>query len=84
VSSAHQKHDLKDFNTLYDVHSSELICHVSAIDNVNQHLITKEKEINRILTREEEKFEKKKITNIDKRKKIINCVTEIEQKHSLI
>ena len=35
VSSEHQKHDLKDFNILYDEHSSELICHVSAIDNVN-------------------------------------------------
>ena len=80
VSSEHQKHDLRDFNTLYEEHSSELICHVSAIDNVNQDLITKEKEINRILTKEEEKFEKTKTNIIDQRKKIINCVTEIEQK----
>jgi hypothetical protein len=52
----HQKHDLKDFNILYDEHSPELICHLSAIDSVNQDLISKEKEINRILTKEE-KFE---------------------------
>jgi len=80
VSSEHQKHDFKDFNTLYDEHSSKLICHVSAIDNVNQGFISKEKEINRILTKEEEKFEKTKTIIIDQRKKIINCVTEIEQK----
>ena len=71
VSSEHQKHDLRDFNTLYEEHSSELICHVSAIDNVNQHLITKEKEITRILTKEEEKYEKTKTNIIDQRKKII-------------
>jgi hypothetical protein len=79
VSFEHQKHDLKDFNILYDEHSSELICHLSAIDSVNQDLISKEKEINRILTKEE-KFEKTKTNIIDQRKKIINCVTEIEQK----
>jgi hypothetical protein len=71
---------LKDFNTLYDEHSFELVCHISAIDSVNQGLISKEKEINRILTKEEEKYEKTKTTIIDQRKKIINCVTEIEQK----
>jgi hypothetical protein len=70
---------LKDFNTLYDEHSSELVCHVSAIENINQSLISKEKEINRILTKKKEKFEKIKTTIIDQRKKIINCVTEIEQ-----
>jgi hypothetical protein len=70
---------LKDFNTLYDAHSSELVCHVSAIENINQSLISKEKEINRILTKKEEKFEKIKTTIIDQRKKIINCLTEIEQ-----
>jgi len=32
VSSEHQRHDFKDFNTLYGKLSSELICHVSAID----------------------------------------------------
>jgi len=65
VSFEHQKHDFKDFNTLYDENSSELICQVSAIDNVNQGLISKGKEINLILTKEEEKFEKTKITIID-------------------
>jgi hypothetical protein len=79
VSSEHQKHDLKDFNIIYDEHSSELICHLSAIESVNQDLISKEKEINRILTKEE-MFEKTKTNSIDQRKKIINCVTEIEQK----
>ena len=80
MSFEHQKHDFKDFNTLYDENSSELICQVSAIDNVNQGLISKGKEINLILTKEEEKFEKTKTTIIDQRKKIINCVMEIEQK----
>jgi len=80
VSFKHQKHYFKDFNTLYDEHFFELICHVSAIDNVNRGLISKEKEINRILTKEEEKFENTKTIIIDQRKKIINCVTEIEQK----
>ena len=80
VSSQHQKHDLEDFNTLYDEHSSELICHVSVIHSVNQGLISKGKELNRILTKEEEKSEKTKTNIIDQRKKIINCVTEIEQK----
>jgi t-SNARE complex subunit (syntaxin) len=54
VRSEHKKHDLKDFNTVYDEHSSELICHVSAIDNINQDLTSKEKEINQILTKEED------------------------------
>jgi hypothetical protein len=67
---------LKDFNTLYDKLSPELICHVSVIDNVNQGLISKEKEINRILKNEEEKSEKRKTIIIDQRKKIINCVTK--------
>ena len=80
VSFKHQKHYFKDINTLYDELSSEFICHVSAIDNVNQGLISREKEINLILTKEEEKFEKTKTTIINQRKKIINCVTEIEQK----
>jgi hypothetical protein len=71
---------LEDFNALYDEHSSELICHVSVIHSVNQGLISKEKELNRILTKEEEKSEKTKTNIIDQRKKIINCVTEIEQK----
>ena len=84
MSSEHQKHVLKNFNTLYDEHSSELICDVFVIHSVNQGLISKKKEINRILTKEEEKFEKKKTNIIDQRKKIINCVTELEQKHSLI
>jgi hypothetical protein len=75
VSSEHQKHDLRDFNTLYEEHSSELICHVSAIDNVNHNLITKEKEINQILTKEEEKYEKTKTNIIDQRKKIVNADT---------
>jgi hypothetical protein len=69
---------LKDFNTLYDELTSELICDVSVIHSVNQGIISKEKEKNRILTREEEKFEKKKTTIIDKRKKIIICATEVE------
>ena len=80
MSSEHQKHDLKDFYTLYDENSSELFCDVSAIDNDNQGLISKEKEINRILTKEEERFEKTKTNIIDHRRKIINCITEIEQK----
>jgi uncharacterized membrane protein len=57
---------LKDFNTLYDEHSSELICHVSAIENINQSLISEEKEINRILTKKEERFEKiKKLSDAE-------------------
>ena len=40
VSSEHQKHVLKDFNTLYDEHSSELMCGVSVIHSVNQGLIS--------------------------------------------
>jgi hypothetical protein len=71
---------LKDFNTLHDKLSPELIYHVSVIDNVNQGLISKEKEINRILKNEEEKSEKRKTIIIDQRKKIIKCVTEIQQK----
>jgi len=43
---------------------------------VNRGLNSKEKEINWILTKEEEKFEKTKKTIIDERKRI----TEIEQK----
>jgi hypothetical protein len=70
VSSEHQKHDLKDFNTLYDEHSSELVCHVSAIENINQRLISEEKEINRILTKKEEKFEKIKKLLLTKEKRL--------------
>ena len=76
MSSEHQKHDLKDFYTLYDENSSELFCDVSAIDNDNQGLISKEKEINRILTKEEERFEKTKTNIIDHRRNIINCITK--------
>ena len=80
VISEHQNHDLKDLNALYDEHSFELIAHVSVINSLNQCFIYMEKETNRILTTEEEKFEKTKTNIIDQRKKIINCVTEIEQK----
>jgi fumarate hydratase class II len=61
---------LKDFNTLYDEHSSELVCHVSAIENINQRLISEEKEINRILTKKEEKFEKIKKLLLTKEKRL--------------
>jgi fumarate hydratase class II len=61
---------LKDFNTLYDEHSSELICHVSAIENINQSLISEEKEINRILTKKEERFEKIKKLLLTKEKRL--------------
>ena len=67
--SEHQNHDLKDLNALYDEHSFELIAHVSVINSLNQCFIYMEKETNRILTTEEEKFEKTKTHIIDQRKK---------------
>jgi hypothetical protein len=59
------------------ISASDWGCHVSAIHNINQDLTSKEREINQILTKEEEKFEKTKTTIIDQRKTHAVCTYEI-------